>query len=68
MEEVFVVYYDPTLDEMFQSKMPAVIANLEKKRVLYAPNFMYITFEHNPRIPIRDIPDIAKQRSNSTTS
>lgn len=65
MKEVFVVYYDPALDEMFQSKMSIAMAVLEKERVLYAPNFMYITLEYNPRLKKRDIPDIAKQRFNS---
>lgn len=59
MPEVFVVYYDPKEDIMFQSKLPIENALREKKRVMYAPWFCYMTDEQNTRLPLREAPAIA---------
>ena len=62
---MFVMYYDPNTDEIFQSEMPREQAEKESQRILYAPWYMQSCAVKYPNIPIRNAPKIASMKLKS---
>ena len=56
---MFITYYNPDTDDLYQSEATVEIANKERDRVLWAPWVQKVSEDRELSLPLRPLPDIA---------